>query len=97
MKTIKPMGEYVLVEAVLEDNLTASGIVLPDTGKEKPGSGKVLDIGPGKTLENGSVQSITDLSVGDLIFFAKYSPEELELDGKKYFLVKYSSIFAKGI
>lgn len=96
MKIVKPMGEYLLVEAVLEDNLTASGIVLPDTGKEKPWSGKVLEIGPGKTLDNGTVQVIGDIQKGDLVFFAKYSPEELELDGKRYFLVKYSSIFAKG-
>lgn len=95
MKTIKPLGEYVLVEPIQEDNLTASGIVLPDTGKEKPGSGKVLEIGPGKIFESGVVQSITDITIGDIVFFAKYSPEELELDGKKYLLVKYSSIVAK--
>ncbi|MBP7007598.1 hypothetical protein KBB05_02490 [Patescibacteria group bacterium] len=55
-----------------------------------------MEIGPGKTLDNGTVQVIGDIQKGDLVFFAKYSPEELELDGKRYFLVKYSSIFAKG-
>lgn len=95
MKTIKPLGEYVLVEPIQEDNLTASGIVLPDTGKEKPGSGTVLEVGPGRVMESGTVQPITDIVKGDIVFFAKYSPEELELDGKKYLLVKYSSIVAK--
>ncbi|MFA7285193.1 MAG: co-chaperone GroES, partial [Candidatus Absconditabacterales bacterium] len=95
MSKILPLGEYVLVEAIQEETLTASGIVLPDTGKEKPGSGKVLVIGPGRTMEDGKLVPIIDIVVGDTVFFAKYSPEEIEFGGKKLLLVKYSSIFAK--
>ena len=90
-----PLGEYVLVEAIQEETLTASGIVLPDTGKEKPGSGKVLAVGPGSAGEKWVVNPITDVAVGDIVFFAKYAPEEIEIDNQKYILIKHSSIFAK--
>ncbi len=95
MSQILPLGEYVLVEAIQEEMLTASGIVLPDTGKDKPGSGKVLVLWPGRMTDEGQLVPIGDIAVGDVVFFAKYSPEEIEIDSKKYLLVKYSSIFAK--
>ena len=79
----------------MEETLTMSGIVLPDNGKEKPGSGKVLAVWPGKIADDGKRQDMTDIKVGDMVFFAKYSPEEIEVDGVKSILVKYSSIFAK--
>ena len=78
-----------------KEKLTTSGIVLPDNGKEKPGSGKVLAIWPGKIADDGKRSDMSDVKVGDVVFFAKYSPEEIEFDGSKSILVKYSSIFAK--
>lgn len=95
MSNIIPLGDYVLVEAIQEETLNASGIFLMDSGKDKPGSGKVLAIGGGKIAENGTVTPIQDITVGDIIFFAKYSPEEIEIDEKKLILVRHASIFAK--
>lgn len=94
MSKVIPLGEFVLVEAIQEETLTASGIMLPDTGKEKPGSGKVLAIWPGSMSEKG-LNAITDVAVGDIVFFAKYAPEEIEIDNERYLLIKHSSIFAK--
>lgn len=95
MSSIIPLGEYVLVEPLMEETLTSSGIVLPDSGKEKPWSGKVIWVWPGKQSDTGLIQEIKDIKEWDIIFFAKYSPEEIEIDGQKVYLVKYSSIFAK--
>lgn len=95
MSNIIPLWEYVLVEPLLEETLTTSGIVLPDSGKEKPWSGKVLAMWPWRVWENGQLVEIKEIKAGDIVFFAKYSPEELEVDGTKLYLVKYSSIFAK--
>lgn len=79
----------------MEETLTTSGIVLPDNGKEKPGSGKVLAIWPWRMWENGQLVEIKEIKTWDIVFFAKYRPEEIEVDGEKLFLVKYSEIFAK--
>lgn len=95
MSQIIPLWEYVLIEPLMEETLTTSGIVLPDNGKEKPWSGKVLAVWPGKIGEDGKRSDMSDVSVGDVVFFAKYSPEEIELEWVKSILVKYSSIFAK--
>ena len=90
-----PLGDYVWIEVIQEEILNDSGIFLMDSGKDKPGSGKVLAIGGGKVAENGTVTAIKDIAVGDIIFFAKYSPEEIEVDEKKLVLVRHASIFAK--
>lgn len=95
MSNIIPLGEYILVEAIQEEVLNAGGIFLMDSGKDKPGSGKVLAIWPGKIGETGKVNPIQDIAVGDIVFFAKYSPEEIEIDEKMLTLVKHASIFAK--
>jgi chaperonin GroES len=95
MSNIIPLGDYVLVETIEEETLNAGGVFLMDSGKDKPGLGKVLAIWPGKIGETGVVIPIKDIEVGDIVFFAKYSPEEIEIDEKKLTLVKYASIFAK--
>lgn len=92
---IIPLGEYILVECIQEETLTASGIVLPEATKEKPWSGKVIAIWNGWTSPDGKINPIENIQVGDIVFFAKYTPEEIEKDGKKYLLIKHSSIFAK--
>jgi chaperonin GroES len=82
---IRPLGDRVVVKVVKEEK-TAGGLVLPDTAQEKPQTGEVLSVGPGKMLDNGSRQAV-DVTVGDKVLFAKYSGTEVKLDGETYLLL----------
>jgi chaperonin GroES len=82
---IRPLGDRVVVKVVKEEK-TAGGLVLPDTAQEKPQTGEVLSVGPGKMLDNGSRQAV-DVAVGDKVLFAKYSGTEVKLDGETYLLL----------
>jgi chaperonin GroES len=88
-----PLEDHILVEAVEEENKTRSGIILPDN-KEKPSKGKVIAVGEGKILENGTRAPI-DVKSGDLVYFTKYAPDEIDVDGVKYLVIKQSSLLAK--
>lgn len=88
-----PLEDHILVEAIEEENKTKSGILLPDN-KEKPSKGKVVAVGNGKILDNGNRAPI-DVKEGDIVFFTKYSPDELDVDGDKYLIIKQSSLLAK--
>lgn len=89
---IKPLGERIVLKVMESEERTKSGIVLPDTAKEKPQMGKVLAVGPGKVLDNGQ-RTPLDVKVGDQVLFAKYAGTEVKLDGEKYMLLKESEIF----
>jgi len=90
---IKPLGERVVIE-VSEGNVkTASGIVLPDTAKEKPQKGKVIAAGPGKMLDNGE-RAKMEVKEGDNVLFSKYSGTEVKVDDKEYLVVRESDILA---
>lgn len=94
MSTLIPLEDHIIVEAVEEETTTKSGIILPSDNKEKPSKGKVIAVGAGKILDNGSRAPI-DVVVGDTVYFTKYAPDEIEVDDKKYLVVKQSSILAK--
>ena len=89
---IRPLGERVLVEAIEQKETTASGIVLPDSSKEKPQEGKVVAVGSG-TLKDG-VRVALEVQVGDVIIFSKYSGTEVKYEGKEYLIMKESDIQA---
>ena len=91
--SLKPLGDKVVVEVVDEPQTTASGIVLPDTAKEKSQRGTVVAVGPGKFLENGEREPM-DVGVGDTVVFAKYGGTELELEGKEYMILSLRDIHA---
>ncbi|MNS86355.1 10 kDa chaperonin [compost metagenome] len=82
---IRPLGDRVVVKIVKEEK-TAGGLVLPDTAQEKPQTGEVLAVGPGKLSDNGTRQ-VVDVQVGDKVLFAKYSGTEVKLDGETYLLL----------
>lgn len=89
MSTIsfKPLADRVLVEPAAAEEKTSSGIIIPDTAKEKPQQGTVVAIGPGKKDEK------TALRKGDEVLFGKYSGTEIEIEGKEYFIMKTSDIY----
>ena len=90
---IKPLGERVVIEVAESDVTTASGIVLPDTAKEKPQKGKVVSVGTGKLLENGQRAGL-EVKEGDSVVFSKYSGSEIKVDDKDYLIVRESDILA---
>lgn len=87
----KPLGARVLIEAVEQEEVTAGGIVLPETAKEKPQQGKVLAVGPGDRNDKGERIEM-DVKVGDTILFAKYSGTEVKMNGKKLLILRESDI-----
>lgn len=90
---IKPLGERIVIKVLESEEKTKSGIVLPDTAKEKPQMGEVLAIGSGKLLDNGTKVPM-EVKVGDRVLFAKYAGTEVKLDGEEYMVLKESDILA---
>jgi chaperonin GroES len=90
---LKPLGERLIVEPIEQEETTASGIVLPETAKEKPMQGKVLAAGPGTRKDDGSRVAM-DVSEGDTVLYAKYAGTEIKLDDKKYLILKESDVLA---
>ena len=91
---LKPLGDRVIVKAVDQEEVTASGIVLPDTAKEKPQRGKVRAVGPGRLLKSGTRAAI-GLRVGDEVLFGKYSGTEVTVNEVEFKILRESEILAK--
>jgi chaperonin GroES len=89
--SFKPLGGRVLVEPVEQEELTAGGIILPETAKEKPQQGKVLAAGPGDRNDKGDRVAL-DVKVGDIVLFAKYSGTEVKMEGKKLLIMRESDL-----
>ena len=83
---MKPLGERVIIKMLEKEETTASGIVLPDTAKEKPQEGEVVAVGPGRLLENGSRVAL-DVKVGEKVIYSKYSGTEVKKDGVEYLIL----------
>ena len=92
---LKPLGDRVLVQPVEEEETTASGIVLPDTAKEKPQKGKVLAVGDGKYDEDGDKRIPLDVSEGDEVLYSKYGGTEITVDGEDLLVLRESDVLAK--
>jgi chaperonin GroES len=90
---LKPLGSRVVVEPLEENEVTAGGIVLPETAKEKPQKGTVLAIGPGDRDEDGK-RIPMDVAVNDTVLFAKYGGTEIKVDGKKILILRESDLLA---
>jgi chaperonin GroES len=91
---LKPLGDRLIVRAVEEEAATASGIVLPDTAKEKPLKGKVLAVGDGK-LEDDGRRVPLDVSAGDEVVYSKYGGTEIVVDGEDLLVLRESDVLAK--
>jgi chaperonin GroES len=92
--TIKPLEDRVLVLPLEAEQTTASGLVIPDTAKEKPQEGKVVATGPGRTDDNGK-RIAMDVADGDIVIFSKYGGTEVKYDGNDYLLLNARDILAK--
>jgi chaperonin GroES len=90
---LKPLGSRVVVEPLEENEVTAGGIVLPETAKEKPQKGTVLAVGPGDRDEDGK-RIPMDVAVNDTVLFAKYGGTEIKVDGKKLLILRESDLLA---
>lgn len=90
MASIKPLSDRVLVKPVEAEEKTSSGIIIPDTAKEKPQSGEVMAAGPGK-IENGTKIEMS-VKKGDKVLYGKYSGTEVTLDGEEYLIMRESDI-----
>ncbi|MCU0678967.1 MAG: co-chaperone GroES [Planctomycetes bacterium] len=91
---LKPLSDHVIVKPMAENEVTKSGIVLPDTvDKERPEKGEVVAVGPGKLLDNGQRVAIS-VKVGDKVMFKKYSPDEIKVDDKEYLVISEGDILA---
>ena len=91
--TIKPLEDRVLVEPLEAETTTASGLVIPDTAKEKPQEGEVLAVGPGRIDDKGNRVPL-DVNVGDRVIFSKYGGTEVRYNGKDYLLLNARDILA---
>ncbi len=91
---LRPIGDHLIVKAVSKEEVSASGIIIPDTvDKERPERGEVIAVGPGKTLENGT-RSTMDVVVGNKVVFKKYAPDEVKIDGVDYLVIRMEDVVA---
>jgi chaperonin GroES len=91
--TLKPLGDRVVIKPKPKDEVTSSGIVLPDTANEKPHEGTVLSVGPGRVLDSGKRVDM-DVKAGDAVLFAKYAGTDLKLEGDDYLVIRESDLLA---
>ena len=92
---LQPLADRVVVKALAQEEKTKSGIVLPDTAKEKPQEGEVLAVGSGKVIEDGTGQRIPlEIKVGDRVIYSKYAGTEIKIDGEEYLILRESDVLA---
>ena len=91
MVNIRPLGDRVVVEPIEQEDTTVSGLLLPETAKEKPQQGKVIAAGKGRRDDSGKLIEL-DVAVGDKVLFAKYAGTEIKMDGKKLLIMKEADI-----
>jgi chaperonin GroES len=89
--SLRPLQDRVIVTRVKEETMTKGGIVIPDTAKEKPVEGKIVAVGNGKVLENGTVRKL-DVKAGDTVLFGKYSGTEVKIDGEDRLILREDDI-----
>jgi chaperonin GroES len=90
---LRPLGDRVVVRPTAREEMTKSGIVLPDTAKEKPQEGTIVAVGPGKTLDDGSREAM-DVSEGQKVLYAKYAGTEFKVDDEELLIVSQKDILA---
>ena len=92
---LKPLGDRLIVRALEEEETTASGLVLPDTAKEKPQKGMVIAVGEGKLDDDGAKRIPLDVEEGDEVLYSKYGGTEIKVDGEELLVLRESDVLAK--
>ena len=92
--SIKPLEDRILVKSLDAEQTTASGLVIPDTAKEKPQEGEVLAVGPGRFVEDGDKRIPLDVTVGDKVIYSKYGGTEVKYDGEEYLILSARDVLA---
>jgi chaperonin GroES len=92
---LKPLGDRLIVRAIDEEETTASGIVLPDTAKEKPQKGEVIAVGSGRFDEDGDKRIPVDVEEGDTVLYSKYGGTEIQFGGEDLLVLRESDVLAK--
>jgi chaperonin GroES len=92
--SIKPLEDRIVVKSVEAEQTTASGLVIPDTAKEKPQEGEVLAVGPGRWTENGAERIPLDVKVGDRVLYSKYGGTEIKHGGEEYLILSARDVLA---
>ena len=90
---IKPLSDRIIVKPAEAEEKTASGIIIPDTAKEKPMKGEIMAVGPGKVADDGKVIKM-ELKVGDQVLYGKYSGTEITYEGQEYLIMRESDVYA---
>ncbi len=90
---IRPLQDRILVKRVDEEETTSGGIIIPDTAKEKPQEGKVISVGPGKTLDSGQIAE-PGVKPGDRILFSKYAGTDVDVDGEEHIIIREDDVLA---
>ena len=90
---IRPLQDRILVKRVDEEETTSGGIIIPDTAKEKPQEGKVISVGPGKTLDSGQIAE-PGVKAGDRILFSKYAGSDVDVDGDEHIIIREDDVLA---
>ncbi|PYZ92163.1 co-chaperone GroES [Salipaludibacillus keqinensis] len=90
---LKPLGDRIVIELVEQEEKTASGIVLPDSAKEKPQEGKIIAVGTGRVTDNGERVAM-EVKEGDSVIFSKYSGTEVKYEGNEYLILRESDVLA---
>ena len=93
MAAIKPLGDRLVVKQLPSEEVTKSGIVLPDTAKDKPQQAEVIAVGPGRVLDNGQRQPM-EVKVGDKVLYSKYAGNEVKIDGEEYLILREIDVLA---
>ena len=89
-----PLADKLVLRPIVQEEVLSSGIVIPDTAKEKPNQGEVIAVGPGRKDENGKIISM-DVSVGDRVLYAKYTGQEIKVENEEYIVLKETDILCK--
>ena len=92
--SIKQLEDRILIKSIEAEKTTASGLVIPDTAKEKPQEGKVLAVGPGRFDDEGEKRIPLDISVGDVVVYSKYGGTEIKFDGEDYLILSARDVLA---
>ena len=91
---LEPLGDRLVVKPITKEEVTKSGIVLPDTAKEKPQEGEVLAVGPGRLTDDGQRLPL-DIKVGDIVIYAKYGGTEIKIDNEELIILREADVLAK--